>query len=153
MAPKKQQGKTDATKKKKLTNTNKGAKKTTKKWSKGKIHDALNNAVLFDKPTLDKLNTEVPKWKLITPSIVSDRLKIAVSLASNGLNYLAQKKVIKLVSKSSKFKVYTRALVDEPAAAAPTAVAATTTAAAPDAETKEKPAKGEKKTKAEKAAA
>merc|ERR1712243_185361 len=53
-----------------------------KKWSKGKVRDKLNNMVLFDKPTYDKLYKEVPTYKLITPSVVSERLKVRVSLAS-----------------------------------------------------------------------
>ena len=84
------------------------AKKAPKKWSKGKTREALQNAVMFDKATLEKLNTDVPKWKLITPTVVSDRLKISVSLAAKGLRILAEKKAIKLASASSKFKIYVR---------------------------------------------
>ena len=32
--------------------------------------------MLFDKGTYDKLYKEVPTYKLITPSIVSERLKV-----------------------------------------------------------------------------
>ena len=32
------------------------------KWSKGKQKEKVNNAVLFDKATYDKLITEVPKY-------------------------------------------------------------------------------------------
>jgi len=32
--------------------------------------------VLFDQPTYDKLLSEAPKYKLITPSILLDRLRI-----------------------------------------------------------------------------
>jgi small subunit ribosomal protein S25e len=111
------------TKKSKLENANKGAKKAAKKWSKGRSREALQNAVMFDKATLDKLTTEVPKYKLITPSIISDRLKISVALAAKGLAHLCSKKQIKLVSTSSKFKIYTRNI--EVVAAAPAAAAAT----------------------------
>ncbi|KAE8804901.1 40S ribosomal protein S25-2 [Hordeum vulgare] len=38
-----------------------------KKWSKGKQKEKLNNAVLFDQPTYDKMLSEAPKYKLITP--------------------------------------------------------------------------------------
>ncbi|KEG15656.1 putative ribosomal protein S25 [Trypanosoma grayi] len=98
-----------APKKGKMENLNKGAKKAAKKWSKGRTREALQNAVMFDKETLDKLMSEVPKYKVITPSIISDRLKIAVSLASKGLQHLCKQKLIKLVSCSSKARVYTRA--------------------------------------------
>ncbi|KAK6923886.1 Ribosomal protein S25 [Dillenia turbinata] len=46
------------------------------KWSKGKQKEKVNNMVLFDQGTYDKLLSEVPKYKLITPSILSDRLRI-----------------------------------------------------------------------------
>lgn len=34
--------------------------------------------VLFDQATYDKLLSEVPKYKLITPSILSDRLRVCL---------------------------------------------------------------------------
>ena len=68
-----------------------GGKAKKKKWSKGKTRDKLNNLVLFDKPTYDKLLKEVPTYKLITPSIVSERLKVRGSLARKALTELAQK--------------------------------------------------------------
>ena len=95
---------------KKAATANKGSNKATKKWSKGKSRDPLQNAVMFDEFTLEKLEREVPKYKLITPSVISDRLKISVALAGNGLVMLAKKGAIKLVSSSSKFKIYTRAV-------------------------------------------
>jgi len=61
------------------------------KWSKGKVRDKLNNLVLFDKATYDKLYKEVPSYKLITPSVVSERLKIRGSLARNALKELQAK--------------------------------------------------------------
>ncbi|ESL07172.1 small subunit ribosomal protein S25e [Trypanosoma rangeli SC58] len=97
-----------APKKGKLQNMNKGAKKATKKWSKGRTREALQNAVVFDKDTMDKLMNEVPKYKVITPSIISDRLKISVALAAKGLQHLCKQKQIKLVSCSSKFRFKTR---------------------------------------------
>ncbi len=58
-----------------------GGKGKKKKWSKGKTKDKLNNAVVWDKATLDKLRKEIPKSKLITPAIVSERIKVNGSLA------------------------------------------------------------------------
>lgn len=46
------------------------------KWSKGKQKEKVNNMVLFDQGTYDKLLSEAPKFKLITPSILSDRLRV-----------------------------------------------------------------------------
>lgn len=47
--------------------------------------------MLFDKPTYDKLLKEVPSYKLITPSVVSERLKITGSLARRALDELQTK--------------------------------------------------------------
>merc|ERR1712016_484657 len=68
-----------------------GGKAKKKKWSKGKTRDKLNNLVLFDKATYDKLIKEVPTYKLITPSIVSERLKVRGSLARKACVELVQK--------------------------------------------------------------
>ncbi|KAL6205286.1 hypothetical protein ACLB2K_022548 [Fragaria x ananassa] len=48
-----------------------GGKQKKKKWSKGKQKEKVNNMVLFDHATSDKLLLEAPKFKLITPSILS----------------------------------------------------------------------------------
>ena len=61
------------------------------KWSKGKVRDKLNNLILFDAATYDKLYKEVPSYKLITPSVVSERLKIRGSLARAALQELLDK--------------------------------------------------------------
>ena len=46
---------------------------------------------MFDKATYDKLISEVPNYKLITPSVVSERLRVTGSLARAGLNELHKK--------------------------------------------------------------
>merc|ERR1712071_709319 len=55
-----------------------GGKKSKKKWSKGKVRDKLANACVFDEATYDKVMKEVPNYKVITPSIVSDRMRSVV---------------------------------------------------------------------------
>merc|ERR1712111_203822 len=90
-----------------------GGKAKKKKWSKGKTRDKLNNLVLFDKATYDKLLKEVPTYKLITPSIVSERLKVRGSLARKALNELVQKGLIKQVVQHSAQTIYTRVTKDE----------------------------------------
>ncbi|ESN91592.1 hypothetical protein HELRODRAFT_165645 [Helobdella robusta] len=90
-----------------------GGKAKKKKWSKGKVRDKLNNLVLFDKATYDKLYKEVKSYKLITPSVVSERLKIRVSLAKSALKELQQSGVIKLVEKHHAQWIYTRTTKDE----------------------------------------
>merc|ERR1712237_300963 len=87
-----------------------GGKAKKKKWSKGKVRDKLNNLVLFDKATYDKLLEEVPTYKLITPSVVSERLKVRGSLARRGLIELANKGLIIQVVAHSRQVIYTRSV-------------------------------------------
>uniref|UniRef100_A0A1I7YA88 40S ribosomal protein S25 n=1 Tax=Steinernema glaseri TaxID=37863 RepID=A0A1I7YA88_9BILA len=88
-----------------------GGKAKKKKWSKGKVRDKLNNMVLFDKATYDKLYKEVSvvTYKLITPSVVSERLKVRASLAKKGLRELLDQGLIRPVVQHSGQQVYTRA--------------------------------------------
>eukprot|EP00796_Vickermania_ingenoplastis_P011969 gene11969-8242_t len=103
------------TKKAKAEAANKSSKKAPKKWNKGHNREALQNAVMLDKDTYNKMMNDVPKYKLITPSIISDRLKIAVSVAAAGLKQLCRERKIKLVSCSSKHRVYCKAEAPAPA--------------------------------------
>merc|ERR1712241_1618005 len=89
-----------------------GGKAKKKKWSKGKTRDKLNNLVLFDKGTYDKLYKEVPTYKLITPSIVSERLKVRGSLARRALIELMEKGLIKQVVAHSSQMIYTGMIGD-----------------------------------------
>merc|ERR1739849_51370 len=92
-----------------------GGKAKKKKRSKGKTRDKLNNLVLFDKATYDKLLKEVPTYKLIPPSIVSERLKVRGSLAHKALVELVQKGLIKQVVQHSAQTIYTRVTKEEDA--------------------------------------
>merc|ERR1712002_1048713 len=89
-----------------------GGKAKKKKWSKGKSRDKLNNLVLFDKNTYDKLYKEVPTYKLITPSIVSERLKVRGSLARKALIELTEKGLIRNVVSHRSQMIYTRVTKD-----------------------------------------
>lgn len=93
---------------KKKEGSSSGGKAKKKKWSKGKVRDKLNNLVLFDKGTYEKLLKEVPSYKLITPSVVSERLKVRGSLARKALEELLQKGLIKQVVKHHSQVIYTR---------------------------------------------
>jgi len=96
-------------------------KQKKKKWSKGKTREKVNNVVVMDKATYDKLQREVPSTKLITPSVVSDRFKINGSLARRALTKLQEEGKIKLVAHHHRQRIYTRlAGVAEIAVAAPT---------------------------------
>merc|ERR1712226_637561 len=64
------------------------------------------------KNTYDKLYKEVPTYKLITPSIVSERLKVRGSLARKALIELMEKGPIKQVVAHSSQMIYTRMIGD-----------------------------------------
>ncbi|KAI8325310.1 ribosomal protein S25 [Martensiomyces pterosporus] len=83
--------------------------KNKKKWSKGKVQDKANNAVIFDAATLAKLEKEVPAYKLITPSVLVDRLRINGSLARRALRDLEARGSIRLISAHNSQLIYTRA--------------------------------------------
>ncbi|WVZ19215.1 hypothetical protein V8G54_006537 [Vigna mungo] len=86
-----------------------GGKQKKKKWSKGKQKEKVNNMVLFDQGTYDKLLSEAPKYKLITPSILSDRLRINGSLARKAIRELMARGSIRMVSAHASQQIYTRA--------------------------------------------
>merc|ERR1719392_417149 len=110
--PPKQQPKGGKTPAKKPKEGGGGGKAKKKKWSKGKVRDKLNNLVLFDKATYQKMLDEVPTYKLITPSVVSERLKVRGSLARRALLELTEKGLIKpVVAHRSQF-IYTRVTKD-----------------------------------------
>jgi small subunit ribosomal protein S25e len=88
------------------------------------VREKLTNLVLFDKATHEKLLSEVPSYKLITPSIVSERLKINGSLARKAIKELLQRGLIKCVSHHHTQLVYTRAIAAKVEAVVETKVAA-----------------------------
>ncbi|KAF9995937.1 40S ribosomal protein S25, partial [Modicella reniformis] len=100
------------------------------KWSKGKVKDKANNAVILDKPTYDKLMKEVPTYKLISPSVLVDRLRVSGSLARLAIRELAKQGLIVPVSTHGAQLIYTRATgVEEEKKPKKEAAAATAAAA------------------------
>ncbi|GHP06443.1 40S ribosomal protein S25 [Pycnococcus provasolii] len=86
-----------------------GGKGKKKKWSKGKTKEKVNNFVLFDQPTYDKLMAEVPKYKMITTSILADRLRLNGSLARKAIKLLLSEGKIKPLCEHARQSIYTRA--------------------------------------------
>jgi small subunit ribosomal protein S25e len=80
-----------------------------KKWSKGKTKEKVNNDVLYTQNSYDKMLVEVPKMKMITPSILSDRLRINGSLARATLVHLEKEGLIRPICKHNAQLIYTRA--------------------------------------------
>ncbi|KAI5801111.1 putative 40S ribosomal protein S20 [Geopyxis carbonaria] len=87
-----------------------GGKKQKKKWSKGKVKDKAQHAVVMDKTIQDRLNKDVLTYRLITTAVLVDRLKINGSLARKALADLEEKGVIKKIVGHSKLSIYTRAV-------------------------------------------
>ncbi|KAI9675765.1 MAG: hypothetical protein M1817_001132 [Caeruleum heppii] len=87
-----------------------GGKKQKKKWSKGKVKDKANHAVVLEKATADKLMKDVQSYRLVTVAVLVDRLKINGSLARKALKDLEEKGLIKKVVGHSKLGIYTRAV-------------------------------------------
>ena len=87
-----------------------GGKAKKKKWSKGKQKEKLNAAVFFDKNLYEKLKKEAPSYKLITPSIISERMRCNVTMARRAIKDLEEKGMIKCICKHGAQTLYTRAL-------------------------------------------
>jgi small subunit ribosomal protein S25e len=90
-----------------------GAGKQKKKWSKGKVKDKAQHAVVLEKQTAERLQKDVQSYRLITVATLVDRLKINGSLARRALADLEEKGQIKKVVGHSKMTIYTRAVTAE----------------------------------------
>merc|ERR1712205_29161 len=90
-----------------------GAAAKKKKWSKGKVREKLNNLVVFDQGTYDRMMKEVATFKLVTPSAISERLKVNGSLARKAIQECLKAGTIKLVDKHSGQYIYTRNTSDD----------------------------------------
>merc|ERR1719347_686683 len=97
------------TKEQKLKAALSGGKGRKKKWSKGKVKEKLQNAILFDKNIYDKMMKELPKTKLIPTAIVSERIKVNGSLARQAIRHLAKENLIEPVGEQHHATpIYTR---------------------------------------------
>ncbi|KAL0142702.1 40S ribosomal protein S25 [Mucor lusitanicus] len=83
------------------------------KWSAKKVKDKANNLVILDKPTYDRLFKEVPTYKLISQSVLVDRLKLNGSLARIAIRELEAQGLIKAISRHHAQVIYTRATGDD----------------------------------------
>ncbi|PSK51879.1 40S ribosomal protein S25-A [Elsinoe australis] len=83
-----------------------GGKKQKKKWSKGKVKDKAQHAVILDKTTSDKLQKDVQSYRLVTVAVLVDRLKINGSLARQAIKDMEEKGQIKKVVGHSRGSIY-----------------------------------------------
>eukprot|EP01133_Synstelium_polycarpum_P020010 gene20010-23977_t len=88
--------------------TSGGSKAGRKKWSKGKSREKLNNAVLLDKETFNKINKELATQKVITIANVADKYKCVGSLARRIIRDFAAKGLIKKVIYGHRSGVFTK---------------------------------------------
>ena len=64
---------------------------------------------MYTQAAFDKMLVEVPKMKMITPSILSDRLRVNGSLARATIAHLEAEGLIRPITKHSAQLIYTRA--------------------------------------------
>ncbi|KAG2220045.1 hypothetical protein INT45_012221 [Circinella minor] len=69
--------------------------------------------VVLDKPTYERLFKEVPTYKLISQSVLVDRLRLNGSLARVAIRELEAQGLIKPVLRHHAQVIYTRATGDE----------------------------------------
>merc|ERR1712196_344197 len=108
MAPKKDSKKADVGKNPAKATAKKGGAAKKKKWSKGKVREKLNNLVVFDDATYERMLSEVKNFKLVTPSAISERLKVNGSLARRAIGKLLEAGLIKPIEVHPRQQIYTR---------------------------------------------
>lgn len=81
--------------------------RSRKKVKTRKVEKARNN-VFFDEALFKKFEAEVPKLRVITPFVVADRFKLAMSLARTGIRELESRGLIKRASDNQGSMIYTR---------------------------------------------
>ena len=96
------------TKEQKLAAALAGSRQKKKKWNKGKMREKMNSKVLFDEDGWLRLQAEVPKMKVVTPSALVERLKINGSLARAACKFLESEGKITAIETHNKQRIYTR---------------------------------------------
>ncbi|KNC45983.1 S25 ribosomal protein [Thecamonas trahens ATCC 50062] len=92
-----------------------GAKK--KKWSKTRSRDKIENAVFANEEKYAEIMAEVPKYRLITPSIIAERMRVNGSVARAAIKDMLAEGLIIEVSTHRSQSIYTKAVADEVAVA------------------------------------
>jgi small subunit ribosomal protein S25e len=77
-------------------------KTSKKKWSKGKEKEKKEFGVFVTSEQFKDLLKELPKMRLITPAIISERFKIVLSVAKQAIRYLAGENKIKALDKQTR---------------------------------------------------
>lgn len=86
-----------------------GGKSRKKKWSTKKVGDSAQHATTVSPELKDRIWKDASAFKLVTVSVLVDRLKINGSVARRALRALEEEGIIKPVITHSTQKTYTRA--------------------------------------------
>lgn len=79
-----------------------------KKWTKEpKAVEKEIRKVVLDEELKSTMEEEIPKMKLVTPSIISAKYKIRVSTAKEVIRDLEHKGKLKPVEQNRRLKIYT----------------------------------------------
>ena len=97
---------------KKAPTAAKSGKAKKKKWSRVKQRDHLNNMPYFEKVIYGKMKKDVP-YKCVTPSDLSSRYRIRVSLARAALKELEVEGRIRAITKHNAQLTYTRTTAEK----------------------------------------
>lgn len=81
-----------------------------KKWSKAKSKDKLNNTVFWTKASYEKLLRDIiPNEPYLTPSVISQKLKINVSFARQAIReLLSENKLAPTHEYHSRFSTFVK---------------------------------------------
>ncbi|MGQ9720335.1 MAG: eS25 family ribosomal protein [Candidatus Jordarchaeum sp.] len=79
-----------------------------KKWTKEpKVVEKEIRNILIDDELKSTIEEEIPKMKMITPTAISGKYNIRISIAKEIISNLENKGKIKLVESNRRIKVYT----------------------------------------------
>eukprot|EP01006_Ploeotia_vitrea_P032506 TRINITY_DN64719_c0_g3_i1.p2 TRINITY_DN64719_c0_g3~~TRINITY_DN64719_c0_g3_i1.p2 ORF type:complete len:107 (-),score=69.20 TRINITY_DN64719_c0_g3_i1:482-802(-) len=79
-----------------------------KKWSKGKMKEKKNHAVVITKAQFDKMTKSLPKSKVITVHSVMDSYNVTGSVARQVLARLVESGAIQRVAECHNMKIFTK---------------------------------------------
>ena len=78
-----------------------------KKWTKEpKAVEKVIRNVLVDDELISTIEEEIPKMKIVTPTIISGKYNLRVSIAKEIINMLENQGKLKLVEHNRRIKVY-----------------------------------------------
>merc|ERR1712224_496404 len=77
-----------------------------KKWSKGKTKEKVHKLCLFERDVYKKLLAEAPRYKMISVSVLVDRLNLNGSLARMAIRELCRKNLVVEIFTHGKLCVF-----------------------------------------------